>query len=109
MVEQILHQGLIRRRLLEERSIEGLLSSGVERSSVGARPLVRVYSPRELRRTLREAGLEQVTSEVWHFLPSDTFITAALERRGALRSDITRQRIGRLAGWYVVGRGRCPS
>ena len=42
-VNQVLYQGIILRGLLEERSMAGVLSRGVEVSSIGARPLVRVY------------------------------------------------------------------
>lgn len=104
-IEQVLHEGLMRRKLLRERSMERVLSSGVERSSIDARPLVRVYSPRQVRRMLRDAGFGQVGVEVRHFLPSDTFVTLALHRRGRLSTRSVRERIGRVAGWYVVGRG----
>ena len=107
-VEQVLHQGLIRGGLRREGSMEGVLSAGVELSSVDARPLVRVYSPRQLRAMLRDAGLVDVTTEVRHFLPDDTFVTQALQRRGRLRSRTLLDRLGRLAGWYVVGRGVRP-
>ncbi len=43
-------KGIRQRQLLQERSMEGVLSRGVERSSIGARPLVRVYSPASSRR-----------------------------------------------------------
>lgn len=104
-IEQVLHEGVLRGKLLRERSMEGVLSAGVEVSSIGARPLVRVYSPRRLRRKLRAAGFRLVSVEVRHFLPSDTFLTLALHRRGMMSKRSTRDRIGRLAGWYVVGRG----
>ena len=89
--------------------MEGVLSSGVEVSSVGARPLVRVYSPPRLRRMLRDAGFAEVSTEVRHFNPSDTAMTAALHRRGRLRDPARLDRIGRLAGWYVVGRATAPA
>ena len=104
-VEQFLHEGIMRRKLLREGSMAGVLSAGVERSSIEARPLVRVYSPGELRRMLRDAGFAEVQVQVRHFLPSDTFVTLALHRRGRLRGRFTCDRIGRAAGWYVVGRG----
>jgi ubiquinone/menaquinone biosynthesis C-methylase UbiE len=104
-IEQVLHEGLMRGKLVRSRSMEGVLSSGVELSSIGARPLVRVYSPGQLRRKLRAAGFGLVGAEVRHFLPSDTFITLLLHRRGVLYKRSTRDRIGRLVGWYVVGRG----
>jgi ubiquinone/menaquinone biosynthesis C-methylase UbiE len=105
-IQQVVHEGLMERKLLAERSMEGVLSSGVEVSSIGARPLVRVYSPGRLRRMLRDAGFAEASTEVRHFNPSDTFITASLERRGRLRRRATLDRIGRIGGWYVIGRGR---
>lgn len=107
-VEQFLHEGVMRRKLLRERSMEGVLSSGVEHSSIDARPLVRVYSRRALRRMLSEAGLAGVEVEARHFLPSDTFVTHALHRRGLLPGPPVLDRLGRAAGWYLVGRGLKP-
>jgi ubiquinone/menaquinone biosynthesis C-methylase UbiE len=107
-VEQFLHEGLMRRGLLREGSMAGVLSAGVERSEIGARPLVRVYSPHRLKRMLRDAGFEGVSVDVRHFLPSDTFVTDALHRRGLLRRRAVRDRIGRIGGWYAVGYGVRP-
>jgi ubiquinone/menaquinone biosynthesis C-methylase UbiE len=103
---QVAWLGLAHGWLMRERSMEGVLARGVERSSIGARPLVRVFSPRALRRQLVNAGFGSVTSFVYHFNASDTPITAALERRlAALRDPHVLDRIGRRAGWYVVGIG----
>jgi ubiquinone/menaquinone biosynthesis C-methylase UbiE len=107
-VEQVLHEGLMRRKLLRERSMEGVLSSGVEHSSIAARPLVRVYSRRELRRMMSAAGLAGVEVEARHYLPSDTFVTQALHRRGLLPGAPVLDRLGRVAGWYLVGRALKP-
>lgn len=105
-VQQFLFEGVIRRALIEERGMEGVLSRGVERSSIGARPLVRVYSPRQLRRMLAEAGFRDVHSSVWHFKPSDSFLTEALASRFPRLADpATAEKIGRRAGWYVLGIG----
>jgi ubiquinone/menaquinone biosynthesis C-methylase UbiE len=105
-LQQVLLRGVLMRGLLRERSMEGVLSSGVEYSSIGARPLVRVYSPPQLRRMLEEAGFERVETSVRHFWPSDTFVTAALGPRvGALRNPRVLDRIGRIGGWYIIGRG----
>lgn len=104
---QVLHQGLWRRQLFQERSMEGVLSRGVERSSIGARPLVRVYSPRQLRRMLRAAGFEQATTSVGVFNTIDTPITDALARRTRLLEDRkVLDWLGRIGGWYVLGTGR---
>jgi hypothetical protein len=55
---------------------------------------------------LTEAGFERVDTDVRHFWPSDTFVTAMLEQRlRPLRDPRVLDRIGRLGGWYVIGRG----
>ena len=104
---QVLYFGILRGGLLRERSMAGVLSTGVEYSSVGARPLVRVYSPRQLRRMLSDAGFTDVSTTVRHFHAEDAIITGVLEKRvAALRDQKTLDRIGARAGWYVVGVGR---
>lgn len=107
---QVLYQGLVRGWLLKERSMAGVLSRGVEYSSIGARPLVRVYSPAQVRAMLRAAGFVNVEVHVRHFNPGDTPVTAVLKDRVArLRDPAFRDRLGRIGGWYVVGRGDRPS
>ncbi len=107
-VDQMLGQGIIRRQLLEERSMAGVLSRGVEVSSIGARPLVRVYSPRQMRRLMAGAGFADVTTTVRHFRAKDAFMTQWLARRLAtLRDPAVLDRIGRHLGWYVIARGVC--
>jgi ubiquinone/menaquinone biosynthesis C-methylase UbiE len=109
-VNQFLYQGIIRRGLLEERSMEGVLSRGVEYSSIGARPLVRVYSPKQMRQLMSDAGFDDVSTTVRHFRTTDTFITHLLAGRiKALRNPKLLDRIGRSAGWYVVARGSRPA
>jgi len=109
-VNQVLYQGVIRRGLLEERSMEGVLSRGVEFSSIGARPLVRVYSPREMRGLMEAAGFATFASTVRHFRTTDTFVTHLLaERIPALRDPRLLDRLGKAAGWYVVARGIRPA
>ena len=89
--------------------MEGVMGRGVEYSTIGARPLVRVYSPKEMRRHLEATGLEDVRAAVRHFKASDTPVTAALEQRvTALRRPETLDRIGRVGGWYIVAGGRRP-
>jgi ubiquinone/menaquinone biosynthesis C-methylase UbiE len=103
---QVLFCGLLQGKLFRERSMAGVLSSTVERSSIGARPLVRVYTPREAARLLARAGLRDVDVTVRHFQPGDTPITYVLQRRvAALRRADVLDRIGRIGGWYVVARG----
>jgi len=106
---QVLWQGLIQRQLFQEGSMEGVLSRGVERSSIEARPLVRVYSRGQLRRMMREAGFWEVSTCVGSFNTDDTPFTDVLARHtGLLDSPAVRERIGRIAGWYVMGRGLRP-
>jgi ubiquinone/menaquinone biosynthesis C-methylase UbiE len=108
-VHQVLSKGILRGQLLRERSMGGVLSSGVERSSIGARPLVRVYSPGAARAALRDAGFRDVESAVHHFRASDTIVTGLLAPRVArLRDPAFLERIGGRAGWYVLVRGTAP-
>ena len=88
--------------------MEGVMSSGVEHSTIDARPLVRVYGPRDLRRMMKAAGFAGVEVDVRHFLPSDTFLTLALHRRGLLPGPAALDRLGRVAGWYLVARALRP-
>jgi ubiquinone/menaquinone biosynthesis C-methylase UbiE len=104
---QVLWQGIRHGQLFSEGSMGAVLARGVERSSIGARPLVRVYSPPALRRLMRQAGLRQVRTRVGVFNAIDTPITAALARRThLLDSPRALERIGRVGGWYVMGIGR---
>jgi ubiquinone/menaquinone biosynthesis C-methylase UbiE len=105
-IHQVLYWGIMKGRLRAEGSMEGVLSY-VEHSSIGARPLVRVYSPREARRLLREAGFSSVASQVRHFHARDTGPTLFLEPLfPPLRNPRVLDRIGRVAGWYVIVSGR---
>ena len=86
--------------------MDGVLSSGVERSSIGARPLVRVYSPRHLRGALVGAGFDDVRTLTRHFRWDDLPHCTLAERIPLLRSAVVQDSIGRIAGWYVVGLAR---
>ena len=104
---QVLWQGIRHRQLLQERSMAGVLARGVERSSIEARPLVRVYSPPQLRRLMRQAGFSEVRTSVGVFNTIDTPISDMLARHtGLLDSPRVRERIGRIGGWYVMTQGR---
>jgi ubiquinone/menaquinone biosynthesis C-methylase UbiE len=108
-LNQVLLEGIFNRGLVTERSMAGVLSRGVERSSVGARPLVRVYSQRQVRRLMSQAGFDRVETSIRHFQAHDAFPAALLENRvGALRDPVFLDRLGRIGGWYVVARGRRP-
>lgn len=105
-IEQFLVSGILQGGLRAEGSMAALLSRNVEVSSIGARPLVNVYTPGEMRGHLQAAGFTQVRTSVAHFHPGDTFITAAL----AARLPVFRRRrildaLGRLGGWYVIATG----
>jgi ubiquinone/menaquinone biosynthesis C-methylase UbiE len=105
-VNQFFMSGILNRQLLRERSMAGVLSANVEVSSVGARPLVRAYRPGQVRRMLEAAGFEGVTAGVRHFRPEDTFISdIAIRRFPRLGNDAALDRLGRVAGWYVIARG----
>ena len=103
---QFAYRGILRGELLRERSMAGVLSSGVEYTHIGARPLVRVYSPAQAQRLMREAGLRDVRVDVYHFKYGDTPLTAVAGRlAGIFRDPRILDRIGRIGGWYVVARG----
>lgn len=105
-LSQVLTLGVLRGWLLEERSMAGVLSRSVERSSIGARPLVRVYDARRLRGLLAGAGFVDVHTTVRHFNVEDTPPTAWAARHvRALRSPAVLDRIGRIGGWYLIGYG----
>jgi ubiquinone/menaquinone biosynthesis C-methylase UbiE len=106
---QVGWEGIVRRGLLRERSMAGVLSAGVERSSVDARPLVRVYSERQTAQLLRDAGFIDVRTHVRHFHAGDVPYGDALRKR--LPSLVTQSRLdwlGRRWGWYVVAYGYRP-
>lgn len=99
--------GIVKREL-RQGGIAGVLSEHVEYSGVGARPLVRVYGRGELRRMLETAGLERVRVEARHFRLHDTPLTSPLRRVRPLREPRLLDRVGRAAGWYLVGTGFRP-
>jgi SAM-dependent methyltransferase len=107
-LDQVLVEGILKGGLLRDRSMEEVLTR-VEVSSVGARPLVRVYSPRRLRRMMRAAGFNDVDTHVRHFRPEDSFATGFLARRSfQMRAPKVLEVLGRIGGWYVVGTGWRP-
>jgi ubiquinone/menaquinone biosynthesis C-methylase UbiE len=108
-INQVLLEGILNRGLLREHSMAGVLASGVEYSTIGARPLVRVYSPRQLRKLLRTVGFSQVETAVRHFHAGDTFVTDWLAPHVRhLHDPAALERIGQVGGWYVLGNGRRP-
>lgn len=108
-LSQVLLGGIVQRGLFDEGSMEGVLARSVERTSIGARPLVRVYSAPQLRRMLTDAGFTDVRTCVRGFNAEDTPISTWVSRHTRLLdSPAVRDRIGRIGGWYVVGVGQRP-
>lgn len=103
---QVAYRGILRGGLLRERSMAGVLSRGVEYTHIGARPLVRVYSPGATRRLLQQAGFSDVHVAVYHFNYGDTPVTSVLGRvSGVFRNPALLNKLGRVGGWYVVAQG----
>lgn len=96
---QVIHGG---------RKIETLHErlSRIEANSADERPIVNVYSRREVGELLRGAGFTvesiRVRKLTWEELPSIWFIHRFFRHipRGLLTA------FGRLVGWYVIGHGR---
>jgi SAM-dependent methyltransferase len=103
---QVVGQGILKGGLLREHSMAGVLSAGVERSSIGARPLVRVHTAGQVRQLLQGAGFVNVKTSVRHFHWHDIPYGALVQRAPGLRSRALQDTIGRAAGWFVVGIGR---
>ena len=108
LLGQVLVQGLAKGKLFTEGSMAGVLACGVEAGAreSDARPLVRVYSPRQVRRLLERAGLHDVRAFVRHYRAADSPLTYAWRNRRI--NPRLLDRIGRVAGWYVVGVGAKP-
>ncbi|MGD0452363.1 MAG: methyltransferase domain-containing protein [Solirubrobacteraceae bacterium] len=105
-LSQVLTQGVLHRQLLEERSMAGVLSRNVEQTSIGARPLVRVYTASQLRKLLSDAGFVNVHTTVRHFHAEDTPLTGwAASHIQWMRSPSVLDSLGRAGGWYVIGYG----
>jgi ubiquinone/menaquinone biosynthesis C-methylase UbiE len=104
---QVAVRGVLKGELFRAGSMREVLARGVEQTSIGARPLVRVYSRRGLRRMLIEAGFLDVRTCVRGFNIEETPISMLIARTThLLDSPEVRQRIGRIGGWYVVGVGQ---
>jgi ubiquinone/menaquinone biosynthesis C-methylase UbiE len=94
-------RGILHRELLRRRSMAGVLGHTLPWAREDAPPFVRVFSRRSLRRLMRDAGMCDVSTSVRGFSPSH-FPPAARV------SPAWHERIGRLAGWYICGRGIRP-
>lgn len=108
-LNQVLLCGIVYGDLVRERSMAGVLSRRVEQTSIGARPLVRVYSPRQARGLVRDTGFAGVRSAIHHFRVQDTFVTSFLAPWSDRLAELgALERIARLGGWYVLVRGLRP-
>jgi ubiquinone/menaquinone biosynthesis C-methylase UbiE len=85
---QVLERALLRGTLLRERSMTGVLYR-VEHGA--GRPLVRVYSTRQVRSMMKAAGLRNVTTNVAPFMKGESRLGTLLGATGH--------------GWYIVGQG----
>jgi ubiquinone/menaquinone biosynthesis C-methylase UbiE len=90
-----LWRGVKDRMLLRERGMAGILSTTVERGSAESRPLVRVYSRRQVPKLLKRAGFGHVTTWINPYEDRDSWLTRRLPFRLPLR-----------AGWYVVAQAQ---
>jgi ubiquinone/menaquinone biosynthesis C-methylase UbiE len=94
-LNQFLWRGVLKGQMIRERGMAGVLSNGVERSSIGARPLVRVYTSRQVKAMFKRAGFASVTTWVSPFQPADTPFTRRLPASAPLGG-----------GWFVVAHAR---
>lgn len=97
---------------LSQRLLEGRVAGrgalrNVERSSVDAHPLVRVYSRRQFRSAIRDAGFRSVRITIRHFQPGDAYLPWNLvEHLRPLTTEPVNRFIGRIAGWYLCAEAR---
>jgi ubiquinone/menaquinone biosynthesis C-methylase UbiE len=88
---KVLHGGLIKRRLFHVTLSDHL----ADMAQSSAKPLVRMYSRRQLRTMMRAAGFREVQIATRHS-PDGTFIL------WRLRNALLHRTIGRYAGWYLI-------
>jgi SAM-dependent methyltransferase len=109
-IDQVLAHGVIQGGIVREGGMQGVLARWVEHSTAGARPLVRVYTPRATRRLMEGAGFTNVTTTLRHFHPDNTFVTQRLAKQvRLLRDPAVHDWLARIGGWYVIARGVRPS
>ncbi len=98
---QVAWLGVLHGQIVSERGMSGVLSRGASsgRKLSRARPLVRVYSRRELRRLMVDAGFRDVRLSVGGFNPGDVPFT------WNLNNPRTQAWLGRTGGWYVCAAG----
>jgi len=93
-LNQVLWRGLIKGQLLIEHGMAGVLSTGVERSSIGARPLVRVFTRRQISGLMEKVGFCTVSTWVSPFRPDDSPFTRWISETAPFGG-----------GWYIVAHG----
>lgn len=96
---QVLGRGIAGGMLLRERSMARVLSRGVERTTVDARPLVNVYTRSQVRRMLTTAGFSSLSISVRHFDPA-----AAIQTRFLMAFPRLGDWLAERYGWYVVAK-----
>jgi ubiquinone/menaquinone biosynthesis C-methylase UbiE len=94
-LHQVLLRGIVQAGLVREGGMAGVLSAHVERSTVGARPLVRALTASQLRAMLHQAGFGVASVEPTPFQPHETLFTKKLTRVPQFP-----------VGWYLIGRAR---
>lgn len=90
-LDQVIRSGILKGLWFRERSMARVLSMNVERTTIGARPLVDVYTRRSLVRLMGDAGFARVTTRVSPFMPDESALGRLIRRPTA-----------RLPGWYVI-------
>ena len=98
LLGKVLWVGIKQGMLFRERGMAGVRSAYWEKTSIGARPLVSVYSPREVRQMLRQAGFRKVETWVNPYRPEDSALTRRLPFRLPVR-----------AGEFVIAHGVKPT
>ena len=91
----VLWRGVKDGLVVRERGMGGVLSATVEKSSIDARPLVRVYTSRQVRKLLERAGFGEISTWTSPYRKEDSPFT----RRLPIRLPVQ-------AGWYVVAHAR---
>lgn len=95
--EQFLRHGILKGQLWRERSMANVLSANVEFSTIGARPLVNVYTHRKLRRMLERAGFENVSVKASPLGADEAYIIRRLWHDAMSRLPL---------GWYLIAKAQ---
>jgi 2-polyprenyl-3-methyl-5-hydroxy-6-metoxy-1,4-benzoquinol methylase len=105
LLTQVLIHGVAQGELFSEGSMRRVLARRVEAGAreSNARPLVKVYSSRQVQHLLERVGLQDVRVFVRHYRAADSPLTYAWRHRGL--DPRLLDWIGRVAGWYIIGVG----